>query len=46
MVIIILVTVGLGIKSGLYPFHTWIPDAYGYTTPSASAVLSSLVSKG
>ena len=46
MVIIILVTVGLGIKSGLYPFHTWIPDAYGYTTPSASAILSSLVSKG
>lgn len=46
MVIIILVTVGLGIKSGLYPFHTWIPDAYGYTTPASSAILSSLVSKG
>lgn len=46
MVIIILITVGLGIKSGLYPFHTWIPDAYGYTTPAASAILSSLVSKG
>ncbi|MCD7756818.1 MAG: sodium:proton antiporter [Clostridiales bacterium] len=46
LVIISLVTVGLGIKSGLYPFHTWIPDAYGYTTPSASAILSSLVSKG
>ena len=45
-VILILLTVGLGIKSGLYPFHTWIPDAYGYTTPAASAVLSSLVSKG
>ena len=47
MVIIILVTVGLGIKSGLYPFHTWIPDAYGYTTyHQPSAILSSLVSKG
>lgn len=46
MVIIILVTIGLGIKSGLYPFHTWITDAYGYTTPAASAILSSLVSKG
>ena len=45
-VILILLTVGLGIKSGLYPFHTWIPDAYGYTTPAASAILSSLVSKG
>lgn len=46
LVITILITVGLGIKSGLYPFHTWIPDAYGYTTPSCSAILSSLVSKG
>ena len=45
-VIMILLTVGLGIKSGLYPFHTWIPDAYGYATPASSAILSSLVSKG
>ncbi|MCR4903903.1 MAG: sodium:proton antiporter [Butyrivibrio sp.] len=45
-VIMVLLTVGLGIKSGLYPFHTWIPDAYGYSTPAASAILSSLVSKG
>lgn len=45
-VIVVLITIGFGIKSGLYPFHTWIPDAYGYSTPSASAVLSSLVSKG
>lgn len=37
--------VGLGIKSALYPFHTWLPDAYGYATPAASAVLSSIVSK-
>lgn len=37
--------VGLGIKSALYPFHTWLPDAYGYSTPTASAVLSSIVSK-
>ena len=45
-VILILLVVSLGIKSGLYPFHTWIPDAYGYATPAASAVLSGLVSKG
>lgn len=45
-VIMVLLTVGLGIKSGLYPFHTWIPDAYGYATPASSAILSSLVSKG
>jgi len=36
---------GLGIKSALYPFHTWLPDAYGTATPTASAVLSSIVSK-
>ena len=46
LVIIVLMTVGLGIKSGLYPFHTWIPDAYSYTSPTCSAILSSLVSKG
>lgn len=40
------ITVGLAIKSGLYPFHYWIPDTYGYSTPTASAILSSLVSKG
>lgn len=44
-VIIGLFMVGLGIKSALYPFHTWLPDAYGYATPTASAVLSSIVSK-
>ena len=41
-----LISVGLAIKSGLFPFHTWLPDAYGYSTPSSAAMLSSLVSKG
>ncbi len=41
-----LMCVGLAIKSGLFPFHTWMPDAYGYSTPTSSAILSSLVSKG
>lgn len=44
-VIIGLFFAGLGIKSALYPFHTWLPDAYGTVTPTASAVLSSIVSK-
>ena len=44
-VIIGLFFAGLGLKSALYPFHTWLPDAYGYSTPSASAALSSTVSK-
>ncbi len=46
MVAIGLIAVGLAIKSALYPFHAWLPDAYGYSTISAAAVLSSLVSKG
>ncbi len=46
LLVIGLISIGLGIKSGLYPFHSWIPDTYGYATPAASAILSSLVSKG
>ena len=46
LVIMAVVSVGLAIKSGLYPFHYWIPDTYGYATPTASAILSGLVSKG
>lgn len=41
-----LMTVGIAIKSGLYPFHMWIPDAYGYSNVASSAMLSSIVSKG
>ena len=43
--VIALITVGLCIKSALFPFHTWVADAYSYSTPTSSAVLSSLVSK-
>ena len=39
-------SVGLAIKSALFPFHAWLPDAYGYSTVSSAAILSSLVSKG
>lgn len=38
--------VGLAIKSALFPFHSWLPDSYGYSTASSAAILSSLVSKG
>ena len=41
-----IITVGLAIKSALFPFHSWLPDAYGYATVSSGAILSSLVSKG
>ncbi|MBP3652668.1 MAG: sodium:proton antiporter [Clostridia bacterium] len=40
-----LITIGLAVKSALYPFHAWLPDAYASATPSSSAMLSSLVSK-
>jgi len=46
MVTIGIITVGLAIKSALFPFHSWLPDAYGYSTVSSAAMLSSLVSKG
>lgn len=46
LVTIALMCVGLAIKSALFPFHSWLPDAYGYSTVSSAAMLSSLVSKG
>lgn len=46
VVAIALMCVGLAIKSALFPFHAWLPDAYGYSTVSSAAILSSLVSKG
>lgn len=46
LVSICLISVGIAIKSALYPFHTWLPDAYGYSTLSSASILSSLVSKG
>lgn len=46
MVTITIMSVGLCIKSALFPFHSWLPDAYGYSTVSSAAMLSSLVSKG
>ncbi|MDY3920260.1 MAG: proton-conducting transporter membrane subunit [Candidatus Limivivens sp.] len=46
MVSLGLMSVGIAIKSALYPFHSWLPDAYGYSTLSSAAILSSLVSKG
>ena len=38
--------IGLSVKSALYPFHTWLPDAHGSATTSSSAILSGLVLKG
>ena len=43
---ICLITVGIAIKSGMFPFHFWMPDTYGAATPCSSGILSGLVSKG
>lgn len=43
--IICLFSIGLAIKSALYPFHSWLPDAHGTSTSSSSAILSGLVLK-
>ena len=44
-VAISLVTVGLAIKSGLFPFHFWMADTYGSASPGAAGVMSGVVSK-
>ena len=41
-----MMTAGLGIKSAMFPFHRWLPDAHGTATTASSAVLSGLVLKG
>ena len=41
-----LIVAGLAIKSGLFPFHFWMPDTYGRATPTSSAILSGTASKG
>ena len=45
-VVVGLMSVGLAMKSALFPFQSWLPGAYANATPTASAILSSLVSKG
>lgn len=45
LVTIGLITTGLGIKSGMFPFFFWMPDTYGYASPDASSILSGVVSK-
>jgi NADH-quinone oxidoreductase subunit M len=39
------VFLGLAVKAALFPFHTWLPDAYGSAPTGATMVLSGLLSK-
>ena len=41
-----LIVAGLGVKSAMFPFHLWLPDAHGGATSTSSAILSGLVLKG
>ena len=41
-----LIVAGLGVKSAMFPFHLWLPDAHGGATTASSAILSGLVLKG
>ena len=45
-VLVGLMVLGLSIKSALFPFHSWLPDAHGSSTTASSAILSGLVLKG
>ncbi|TCO72663.1 complex I subunit 5 family protein [Marinisporobacter balticus] len=40
-----LCTVGIGIKSAMFPLHVWLPDAHSSAPASSSAILSALVLK-
>ena len=40
-----LFTVGLGVKSAMFPLHVWLPDAHSSAPSSSSAILSALVLK-
>jgi formate hydrogenlyase subunit 3/multisubunit Na+/H+ antiporter MnhD subunit len=40
-----LMTLGLGLKTALFPLHGWLPPAYVSTRPVIAALLSSLIGK-
>ena len=42
----IFIFIGVALKSALFPFHIWLPDAHGSAPAVSSAILSSLVLKG
>ena len=42
---ICLISIGLAVKSGLFPFHLWMADTYGVAVPASSGILSGLISK-
>ncbi len=45
-IIIGLLAVGMGIKSALFPFHTWVGHAYNHSMNFSNAISSGMVMKG
>ena len=46
LMVLSIMSVGVAMKSALFPFEKWLPGAYTSTTSSGAAMLSSIVSKG
>jgi multicomponent Na+:H+ antiporter subunit D len=46
IVIVLLISMSLAVKSALFPFHTWLPSEHGSATTASSAILSGIVLKG
>lgn len=42
---VVLIVVGLGIKTALFPLHGWLPDAYSYTPAPALAFMAAVMTK-
>jgi multicomponent Na+:H+ antiporter subunit D len=38
-------TIGVGIKAAIFPFHIWLPDAHATAPSTSSAILSGIVVK-
>ncbi len=45
-IVVGLLTVSMAIKSGLYPFHSWVSHAYNNAMNSSNAISSGLIVKG
>ncbi len=45
LITIALFTSGLGVKSAMFPLHTWLPDAHSTAPTASSALLSAIVLK-
>ncbi|QNB47063.1 NADH/ubiquinone/plastoquinone (complex I) [Thermanaerosceptrum fracticalcis] len=42
---VVMLVVGMGIKMALFPMHGWLPDAYTYAPPPATAFISGVMTK-